>query len=120
MDELTCKRNSELLQELHGRVENETGKNAAEHQSFKRRLDVLEAAAKERAEMLVAIQRQSDAIENMGKKVDGIAVSVGRVEKRVDEIEKEPAEKWKKIGFEIIKYIVLAIVGVAVGYFIKG
>lgn len=100
-------------------VDKETAANQAEHASFKRRLDAFEAAAKERTDILLAIQRQGDAIENMGKKVGEIAVSVGNVEKRVDEIEKEPAENWKKMGFEIAKCIVLAIVGVAVGYFLK-
>lgn len=112
--------NEHELLEMKAQVDAETAANHAEHASFRRRLDSLEGAAKERTEMLLAIQRQGDAIENMGKKVGEIAVSVGNVEKRVDEIEKEPAENWKKMGFEIVKYIVLAVVGVAVGYFLKG
>ena len=69
--------------------------------------------------MLLAIQRQGTAIENIGKKVGEIAVSVGKVEKRVDEIENEPAESFKKLKYEILKYVVMAVVGVIVGYFIK-
>lgn len=109
----------ELL-EMKAQVDQETAANRTEHESFKRRLKDLEEAGKERTEMLLAIQRQGDAIESMDKKMDGISASVGRVEKRVDEIEKEPADKWKKISFEIVKYVVLAVIGVAVGYFIKG
>lgn len=109
----------ELL-EMKAQVDAETAANRTEHDSFKRRLDNLEEAGKERTEMLLAIQRQGDAIEGLGKKMDGIASSVGRVEKRVDEIEKEPADRWKKISFEIVKYIVLAVIGAAVGYFLKG
>ena len=112
--------NEHELLELKGKVDAETAANEMEHESFKRRLKDLEEAGKERTEMLLAIQRQGDAIESMDKKMDGIATSVGRVEKRVDEIEKEPAEKWKKLAFEIVKYIALAVGGVAVGYFIKG
>ena len=106
--------------DLKSQVDTETAANHAEHESFKRRLKELEEAGKERTEMLLAIQRQGDAIQSMDKKMDNIASSVGRVEKRVDEIEKEPADKWKKISFEIVKYVVLAVVGAAVGYFLKG
>ena len=42
------------------------------------------------------------------------------VASRVSKIEQEPGEKWKKIAFEIVKYLVLAAVGVAAGDFIKG
>ena len=105
--------------DLRSQVDQETAANKAEHSSFKRRLEALEGAAKERTEMLLAIQRQGDAIENIGKKVGEIAISVSKVESRVDEIENEPADKYKKLTFEVIKYILLAVVGVVVGYFIK-
>ena len=111
--------NEHELLEMKQQVDQETAANREAHASFKRRLDALEGAAKERTEMLVAIQRQGDAIENIGKKVSEIAVSVGNVEQRVDEIEKEPADKYKKLAFEVIKYIVLAVVGAFIGYFIK-
>ena len=111
--------NEHELLEMKQQVDQETAANHAEHASFKRRLDTLEGAAKERTEMLLAIQRQGDAIERMGEKVGEIAVCVSNVEKRVDEIEQEPADKYKKLTYEIIKYVVLAIVGVIVGYFIK-
>lgn len=104
---------------LKEQVDRETAANREAHASFKRRLDALEGAAKERTEMLVAIQRQGDAIENIGKKVSEIAVSVGKVEQRVDEIEQEPADKYKKLTYDIIKCVVMAVVGVIVGYFIK-
>lgn len=100
-------------------VDKETAANQAEHASFKRRLATLEEAGKERTEMLLAIQRIGDAQETVIEKVAGIADSVDGVEKRLDKIEKEPADQAKKMAFEIVKYIVLAIVGAFVGYFIK-
>ena len=106
--------------DLKGQVDRETAANETEHASFRRRLDKLEEADKERTEMLLAIQRQGTAIENIGKKVGEIAVNVGDVKKRVDEIEQEPADNYKKLKYEIIKYIVLAVLGAFVGYFIKG
>jgi hypothetical protein len=105
--------------ELRTKVDEQTAANKAEHDSFKRRLNSLEEAGKERTEMLLAIQRIGDAQETVVEKVAGIATSVEGVEKRLDEIEKEPGDNAKKLAFEIVKYIVLAIVGVIVGYFIK-
>lgn len=81
------------------------------------------------------MQKQADAIESMNEKIDNMSDkvdtkidgmservenAVGKLDKRITEIEKEPGERWKKISFEIIKYVVLAVVGVAVGYFING
>ena len=112
--------NEHDFMDLKGQVDRETAANEAEHASFRRRLDNLEEAAKERTEMLLAIQRQGAAIENIGKKVGEIAVSVDKVKNRVDEIEQEPADQYKKLKYEAIKYIVLAVLGALVGYFIKG
>ena len=119
MDEQTCMNNCRMLHELHGKVEHETGANATEHGSFKRRLGELEESSKRQNQILLALQRQGDAIESMNGKIDRVADSVERIDRRVEEIEKEPADRWKKISFEIIKYVVLAVVGVAVGYLIK-
>ena len=68
---------------------------------------------------MLAIQRQGDAIESMTNTLKGLKTSVDNVEKRVADIEKEPGEKWKKIVFELVKYVVLAAAGAAIGYIIK-
>lgn len=93
--------------------------NETEHSSFKRRLDEHDTAIREQNKIFIALEKQSNAIESMN-------ISMGRVEKkvdgisgRVDALEKEPAEKWKKITWEIIKYLVLALVGLAAGWFLK-
>lgn len=105
--------------DLKSQVDRETASNHAEHEMFKRRIKELEEAGKERTEMLLAIQRLGDAVKNVSTKVGEIAVSVSNVERRVDEIENEPADRYKKLTYEIIKYVLLAAVGAAVGYFIK-
>lgn len=93
--------------------------NRAEHDAFRHRIENLEAGGKRQNEILITLQRQADAIESMNRKIDRVAGSVDQVAGRVREIESEPAEKWKKMGFEIIKYIVLAAAGAAIGYLIK-
>ena len=93
--------------------------NRAEHNAFKHRIENLEADSKRQNEILLTLQRQADAIESMNRKIDRVASTVEQVAGRVREIEREPADKWKKMGFEIIKYIVLAAVGAAIGYLLK-
>lgn len=111
--------NEHDFMELKEKVDEQTAANKAEHESFRRRLDSLEEAGKERTEMLLAIQRLGDAQENVAEKVAGIATSVDGVEKRLDKIEKEPGDNARKLRYEIIKYVVLAVLGVVVGYFLK-
>ena len=67
----------------------------------------------------VALQRQSDAIESIRERLDRLTEGMRSMSDRVRAIEKEPGERWKKISFEIIKYIVLAAVGAAIGYLSK-
>ena len=55
----------------------------------------------------------------MNLKIDQLAGGVNRMEGRVVEMEREPGERWKKIGFEMTKYIVLAAVGAAIGFILK-
>lgn len=97
----------------------DSASNKTEHQSFRRRLDILEENGRRQNEILVTLQRQADAIEAMNEKIDLLAGGVNRVAGRVAEIERGPGEKWRKISFEIIKYIVLAAVGAAVGFVMK-
>lgn len=107
---------------LHGQVTQLAegmAENRSEHKSFRRRLDELEEAGRRQNDILITLQRQADAIEAMGEKIETLAGCLNRVTGRVAEMEREPGERWKKIVFEIIKYIVLAALGAAVGFMMK-
>lgn len=114
MDEQCLNLHQQVSQLAEGLAENRT-----EHWSFRRRLDELEENGKRQTEILLTLQRQADAIESINTKIDKLAGSVVQVAGRVSEMEKEPADHWKKLMFEIIKYIVLAAVGAAIGIWIK-
>ena len=90
-----------------------------DHQAILHRLNELERSDREQGEMNVTLQRQADAIAALHEKADQLAEQMNSISNRVSDIEKEPGERWKKIGFEIIKYIVLAAVGAAIGYLSK-
>lgn len=119
MDEQTCMQNCKLLHDLHAKVEGEAMGNQAEHGSFKRRLSDLEESSKRQGEILIVLQKQGDAIERIDGKLDRVSNSVDRIDKRVDEIEREPSEHWKKIVFEVIKYVVVAVIGAGLMYAFK-
>lgn len=105
---------AQLSQFAEGMAENRT-----EHRSFRRRLEELEENGKRQTEILLTLQRQADAIESINSKIDHVAGSVEQVAGRVREMEKEPADRWKKLAFELVKYVVLAAVGGFMGYFLK-
>lgn len=115
-----CIENCNRLNELAQTVASETGANSVAHQSMEHRLDVLEENAKEQNGILVTLQKQADAIESMNGKIDDVADNVKSVATRIDKIEHEPAEKWKQVTLEIIKYVVTAAIGVGAGLLLKG
>lgn len=94
--------------------------NETEHKSFRRRLDEHDALLREQNKIVVAIERQSNAIQTMNDSMSRVETKVDGLSGRVEAIEREPAEKWKKITWEIAKYVVLALVGLAVGWMLKG
>lgn len=93
--------------------------NEMEHSSFRRRLDALEKSSGAQTEILLTLQKQGGAIESMGESLRTMTDRIGRIDSRLVAIEQEPADKWKRMLFEIAKYIVLAALGVAVGYLVK-
>lgn len=107
----------------HDKIEQLLQKDAAndkEHESFRRRLNEVEEQRKEQTEFLAELRTQGCAIQNMVESLNSMKETITTVKDRVGKLEREPADKWKKITYEIVKYIVLAAVGVAVGYVIKG
>lgn len=113
MDQQICIENCRRLQEISDEVARETAANKEAHKDICRRLDSLESSSKEQTQMLVTMQKQADAIESMNGKIDAMSDSVSKIAKRVSDIEREPGDKWKKITFEIIKYVSIAAVGAA-------
>lgn len=93
--------------------------NDTEHNSFKRRLSDHDEAIKEQNRIFVALEKQSSAIESMNTSMGRVEKKVDGIGNRVDALEKEPADRWKKITWEIIKYLVLALIGVAAGWIMK-
>lgn len=108
-----------MTEDQYADIRAQLAANEIEHNDFKRRLDNHSESLKKYGEILVIMERQSNAIESMGGAVGRVEKKVDSIDNRVAIIEKEPADKWKKTSWEILKYVVLAIVAVAVGWIIK-
>lgn len=98
----------------------EMAANNKEHEAFNRRLKEHDQKLGQLNDLTVAIGHLTDANVNNTKVLEQVKGTVQRLDARLESIEHEPGEKWKKITFEIVKYLVLAAIGAAVGYFIKG
>lgn len=92
--------------------------NETEHKSFCRRLDEHDALLREQNKIVVAIEKQSNAIETMNTSMGRVEKKVDSLSGRVDAMEKKPGERWEKVTWEILKYVLLAIAGVVIGKFL--
>lgn len=108
-----------MNEEQYAEVMAKLASNETEHKSFCRRLDEHDALLREQNKIVVAIEKQSNAIETMNTSMGRVEKKVDSLSGRVDAMEKEPGEKWKKVTWEILKYVLLAIAGVVVGLIVK-
>lgn len=108
-----------MNEEQYAEVMAQLASNETEHKSFRRRLEEHDALLREQNKIVVAIEKQSNAIETMNTSMSRVEKKVDSLSGRVDKMEKEPGEKWKKVTWEILKYVLLAVVGLVVGLIIK-
>lgn len=108
-----------MNEEQYAEVMAQLASNETEHKSFRRRLEEHDTLLREQNKIVVAIEKQSSAIETMNTSMGRVEKKVDSLSGRVDEMEKEPGEKWKKVTWEILKYVLLAVVGVVVGLIVK-
>ena len=108
-----------MNEEQYADIKAQLAANETEHKSFKRRLDEHDETLKEQNKIFIALEKQSSAIESMNNSMTRVEKKVDGISGRVDALEKEPAAKWKKITWEVLKYAVLALIGLAVGLVIQ-
>lgn len=108
-----------MNEEQYAEVMAQLASNETEHKSFRRRLEEHDTLLREQNKIVVAIEKQSSAIETMNTSMGRVEKKVDSLSGRVDAMEKEPGEKWKKVSWEIMKYVLLAIAGIVVGLIVK-
>lgn len=97
-----CEHNAEHLAELRERM----ASNDQEHESFRRRLN-------DHDEKMNCLIDLTCSVKSLAVSMDQTRRTVEKIDQRVEAIENEPADKWKKIAFEIVKITVAALVGAA-------
>ena len=107
-----------MNEEQYAEVVAKLASNETEHKSFCRRLDEHDALLREQNKIVVAIEKQSNAIETMNTSMGRVESKVDSLSGRVDAMEKKPGEKWEKVTWEILKYVLLAVAGVVIGKFL--
>lgn len=108
-----------MNEDQYAEVMAQLASNETEHKSFRRRLEDHDALLREQNKIVVAIEKQSAAIETMNTSVGRVETKVDSLSGRVDAVEKKPGEKWEKVTWEILKYVMLALLGILVGRLIQ-
>lgn len=105
--------------EQYASIREDLAANEQAHRAYDRRLAEHDEALKQITNTQIQLVKLTNSVENLAKGVSDLKATVSTVDSRVAAIEKEPGELWKKIVWEVIKAVVLAVAGVAIGYFLK-
>lgn len=81
----------------------------AEDNRQNKRIDVLEETVKQIQDLTISVKEMTNSINNM-------AATLERQVNRLDAIEREPAENWKKAVWLVLS----TLIGAAVGAFLRG
>ena len=94
--------------------------NEQEHSSYNRRLHEHDEKIDKLQQTQVQLANLTNAVNNLANGISEVKTAVQSVDKRVGELEREPADKWKKITWEIVKAVVLAAAGAGIAILTKG
>lgn len=94
--------------------------NEQEHSSYNRRLHEHDEKIDKLQQTQVQLANLTNAVNNLANGIGEVKTAVQSVDKRVGELEREPADKWKKITWEIVKAVVLAAAGAGIAILTKG
>ena len=87
---------------------------------YGRRLDGIEVEVKEQGKLLQSIDRLAMGLTRLDEKMTDLSCKIDGFGNRIKLIELKPAEKWERIIYEVLKYIVLAGVGFLAAKLIGG
>lgn len=109
-----------MTEEQYAEVKAKLASNETEHGSFRRRLDEHDDKIEQLQQTQIQLVNLTNAVNNLATGVGELKTTVQRVDSRVAALEQEPADKWKKITWEIIKAVVMAVVGAGIVVLTKG
>lgn len=109
-----------MNEEQYAEVKAALASNDTEHGSFRRRLSEHDEAIKALQQTQIQLANLTNAVNNLATGMTDLKTVVQAVDKRVADMEREPADKWKKITWEIVKAVVMAAVGAGLVMLTKG
>ena len=109
-----------MNEEQYAKVMGALRANDKEHESYNRRLHEHDEAIKELQKTQIQLVNLTNAVNNLSRGIGEVKTAVQGVDKRVAELEREPADKWRKITWEIVKAVVMAVVGAGIAVIVKG
>lgn len=109
----------ELTKEVLGMSAKVAGIESALHEA-NTRLESVEKDVKEQGKLLQSIDRLAMGLTRLDEKMTDLSCKIDGFGNRIKLIELKPAEKWERIIFEVLKYVVLAGVGFLAAKMIGG
>ena len=108
-----------MNEEQYAEVRAAIAANATEHVAYNRRLTEHDTAIRELQQTQIQLANLTNAVNNLAAGMTDLKTVVQAVDKRVADMEKEPADKWKKATWKVIELILAAVVGAALMFFTK-
>ena len=109
-----------MNEEQYAAIREELAANHKEHESYNRRLREHDEKLERYGEILVLLERLTNTVKSLTENMGEVKTTVQGMDRRLDVIEREPGDNWKKASWELFKYVLLAIAAGVVGYVIKG
>lgn len=104
-----------MNEEQYAKICADLARNEQEHESYNRRLREHDETLKELSKTQVILERLTNAVNNLTTGMTDLKSAVHGMEQRVISIEQEPADKWKRITYEVLKWALIGILGFAAG-----
>jgi len=108
-----------LNEEQYAEIKGQLMANDKEHQSYNRRLQDHDEHLNKLDNTYIMLERLTNSVNSLTAGMGDLKAAVQSVDKRVADIEREPADKWKKATWKIIELVLAAVVGAALVYFTK-
>ena len=109
-----------MNEEQYAEIKAALAANDTEHGSFRRRLTEHDESIKELQQTQIQLANLTNAVNNLASGIGEVKTAVQSVDKRVGELEREPADKWKKATWKIVELLLAAAVGFLISYLTKG
>ena len=102
-----------MNEEQYAEVRAALSANEKEHESYNRRLHEHDEKLERQSEILVVLERLTQTVKGLTDRMGEMNTSFRALDTRLESIEKEPGENWKKAVWEVVKAVLIAAVGFA-------